>query len=96
MPVAVVDALESIDVDHQTANAAAAPLRAGQFFLQALLQVASIVPAGEEVRDAVLEAYRGNRAQMREKIRAVMARKARSFAAAEAQRAGGAVLARQR
>ena len=106
MPVAVVDALEPIDVDHQACDRSAAALRARQFFFQALLQVAPIVPAGEEIGDAgaqqpravhgVFDANGRHRAQVREKIRAVMARKARCIAAAEAQCAGRAVFARQR
>ena len=94
MSVAVIDALEFVDVDHQTGDRPAAPLRARQLFFQALLQVAPIVPAGEEIGDAgaqqpcavhgVFDAYGGDRAQMREKVCAVMARKARGIAAAEA------------
>src|ERR1700675_3479326 len=105
MPIPVVYALESIDVDHQACDGSAAALRTRQFLLQSLLQVASIVPARQEVRNAgaqqprtidrILDAYRSDRAQMRQKFRAVMAREARQIAAAETQRSGGAILARQ-
>ena len=64
------------------------------------------MPACEEIGDAgaqqpravdgVLDAHRGHRAQVRQKIRSVMTGEARRLAAAEAQRAGCAVLARQR
>ena len=50
VPVAIVDAFESVDVDHQAGNRTTAPLRSRQFFFQALLQVAAVVPAGKEGR----------------------------------------------
>ena len=72
----------------------AAPLRARQFLFQALLQVAPVVPAGQEIGDSgaqqpravdrIFDADGGDRAQMREKIRAMMARESRRIAAAEA------------
>ena len=85
---------------------ARAPLRARQLFLQALLQIAAVVPSGQEIGDAgaqqarpvdgIFDADGGDRAQMREKIGAVVPREAGGVAAAETQRTGRAVLARQR
>src|SRR5258708_4829517 len=106
MSVTVVDALEPVDVDHQAGDGAAAPLRARQIFLESFLQIASIVPTRQEIGDPcaqqaraidrVFDAHGGDRAQVREKIRSVMTRESRGIAAAEAQRAGCAVLARER
>ena len=106
MAVAVVDALEAVDVDHQAGDGAGPPLRAGQLLLQALLQVAAVVPP---VRKSVMPA-RSSRARLTafsmqtaataprcdQKVGSVMAREARRVAAAEAQRAGGKILAGQR
>src|SRR6266851_2783253 len=106
MSVAVVDALEPVDVDHQAGDSSGAPLRARQIFLESFLQIAPIVPTRQEIGDAraqqaraidrILDAHGGDRAQVREKIRSVMTREARGIAAAEAQCAGCAVLARER
>src|SRR5258708_7999665 len=106
MSVSVVDALEAIDVDHQAGDGSGAPLRARQLFLEALLQIAPIVPTRQEIRDpraqqaraidCILDAYGGDRPQVREKIRSMMTREARGIAAAEAQCPGCTVLARER
>src|SRR5450631_1486205 len=106
MAVAVVDALEAIDVDHQTGNGSAAALRSGQFLLQPFLQIAAVVPAGQEIGysgsqksravHGILEAHCRNRSQMRKKVGSVVPREPRGGPAAEAQRCGGTVLARQR
>ena len=80
MPERIVDVLEPIDVDHQATDASGVPLGARQLFLQSLLQIASIVPTGQEVGDAgaqqaraidrIFDTHGGHRAQVREKIRA--------------------------
>ncbi len=64
------------------------------------------MPAGQEIGDSgpqqprsvhrILEAYGGDRAQVRQEVGAVMASKARGLAAAEAQRADGSIQPRQR
>ena len=84
VPIAVVDALEVVDVHHQAGDGACLALSARELLLQALLQIAAVVPPGQEIGDAraqqpgpvdgVLDAHRGDRAQMREKVGAVMAR----------------------
>src|SRR5262249_21526520 len=104
--VAVVDALEPIDIDHEARDGDGTALRARQLLPQTLLQVTPVVPSGEEVSeagaqqaravDAVLQAYRGHRAHVRQKVGPVMTREAARLAAAEAEHAGGALLARQR
>ena len=106
VPVTVVDALEPVDIDHQAGDRSAAPLCTGQLLLQPLLQVAPVVPAREEIGDArahqagaidrVLDAYRGDGSEVRQKIRAVMPRESGRITAAETQCAGDAVLSRQR
>src|ERR1700722_3936155 len=103
MPVTVVDALEPVDVDHQAGHGSGVPLRTRQFFLQALLQVPPIVPARQEIRDAsaqqarsvdrILDAHGAHGAQVRQKVRSMMTSEARRIAAAEAQRAGYAIIA---
>ena len=64
------------------------------------------MPPGQEIGDAraqqpgpvdgVLDADGGDRAQVRQEVGAMVAREARRIAAAEAQRAGGKILAGQR
>ena len=98
--------LNLIDIDHQARDRARAPLSARKLFLQALLQVTAVVPAGEEIRDPgaqesraihrVLDAHGRDRTQVGEEIGAVVARESDGIAAAEAQRARGEILARQR
>ena len=79
MAEAVVDLLEMIDVDHQAGQRLAGAFGARQFLAQPVVEVAPVVPAGEEVRDTaaqqaraidgVLEADRDDDAEVREKIR---------------------------
>jgi hypothetical protein len=73
MAIGIVDALEAIDIDHQAGDRAGMTLRARQLLAQALLQIAPVVPTGQEIRDAgpqqavavdgIFEAHRGDRAQ---------------------------------
>src|SRR6266403_6071238 len=105
MSVSVVDALEPVDVDHQTSDGSCPALRTRQLFLEALLQIAPIVPTGQKIGDPraqqaraidrIFDAHGGDRTQVREEIRSVMTREARGIAAAEAQCPGCAVLARE-
>jgi len=52
MAEAVVDALEMVDIDEQARQGRAVPLRAADFFLHALFQIAAVVDAGQLVGQA--------------------------------------------
>ena len=103
---AIVDLLEVVDVDHQAGQRLAGALGARQFLAQPIVEIAAVVPAGEEIRDAaahqaraidrVFQADRDDHAQVREEIRRQVAGEALRIAAAESHDADGAVVARQR
>ena len=106
MTVLIVDLLEPIQVDEQAGQARALPLRARQLLLQARIQIAAVVPAGEEVRepaahqaraiDRVLDRERSDDAEMREEIGRKVPREALLVGAAEIEAALQPVLAPQR
>ena len=76
---AIVDLLEMIDVDHEAGERLAGTFGARQLFAQPVVEVAPVVPAGEEVGDPaaqqaravhrVFEADGDDDAQVRQEIR---------------------------
>ena len=76
---AIVDLLEVIDVDHEAGQRLAGAFGARQLLAQPVVEIAPVVPAGEEIGDAaahqaraidrVFQADRHDHAQVREKIR---------------------------
>ena len=80
---AIVDLLEVVHVDHQAGQRLAGALRAREFFAKAIVEIAAVVPAGEEVGDAaahqaraiyrIFQADGNDDAQVREKIRGQVA-----------------------
>ena len=106
MTVLIVDLLETIQVDQQTGEARALPLRARQLLLEAGIEITAVVPAGEEIREAaadqaravdrVLDRERGDDAEVREKIGCEVTREAALVAAAEVQAPLQSILAAQR
>ena len=55
VPMLVVDLLEAIEIDQQASETSALSLRARQLFLQAGIEIAAVVPAGEEIREAAAD-----------------------------------------
>ena len=98
--------LKLIDVDHEAGQRLAGAFGARELLAQAIVEIAPVVPAGQEVRDAaahqpraihrVLQADRDDDAQVREKIRRQIAGETLRIAAAERDHADRAVVARQR
>ena len=88
MTVLIVDLLEAIEVDQQTREVRALPLRARQLLLEARVEITAVVPAGEEVResaadqarpvDRVLDRERRDDTEVREKVGRKVTREARS------------------
>ncbi len=80
---AIVDLLEVVDVDHEAGQRLAGALGARQLLAQPVVEVAPVVPAGEEIGDAaahqartihgVFQADRDDDTEVREKIRGQVA-----------------------
>ena len=79
MTVAIVDLLEVIDVDHQASERGRLALAARELLVQTRLQVTSVVPTREHIREPaadqpravhrVLEGERGDHGEVMEEIR---------------------------
>ena len=89
---AIVDLLEVVDVDHEARQRLARALRSRELLAQAVVEIAAVVPAGEEIGDAaahqaraihrVFQADGDDDAQVREEIRGQVAGEAIRIAAA--------------
>jgi hypothetical protein len=106
MPVLIVDALEVIDVDHETHDRMFGALGARQLLAQPRLQITPVMKAGQEVREAtahepravdgILDANGGDHTEMREEIAGEICREAARVGAEEYQHAVELLLAVER